>query len=171
MAFTVLVLLLAAVRYFSEESASVESPPVNVAESGEYRVERAVDGDTLLLDGGERVRLLGVDTPETKHRDKPVDPLGLEAAEFVADKVNGRVVRLEFDRERRDHYDRLLAYVYLDGELLNEELILAGYSRAITHHPYRSDMKRRFRQAEESARQRKVGLFAEPAVTRERGGH
>jgi len=80
-----------------------------------YRVERVVDGDTLLLAGGTRIRLLGVDTPETKHPDRPPEPLGFEAAAFTRSHVENRYVKLRFDRERRDRYRRVLAYVYRDN--------------------------------------------------------
>lgn len=126
-----------------------------------YVVQRVVDGDTLLLDDRTRVRLLGVDTPETKHPDRPVDPLGLEAAEFMRRHVEGRSVRLEFDRERRDRFGRVLAYVYAGDLFLNEELIRAGYSRAETHFPYSEQMKRRFREAEAEAREAHRGGWAE----------
>lgn len=135
--------------------------PFRFEAGGSYRVERVVDGDTLLLADRTRVRLLGVDTPETKHPDRPVDPLGLQAAEFVRRHVEGRAVRLKFDRERRDRFGRVLAYVYADDLLLNEELIRAGYSRAETHFPYSEQMKRRFRAAEEEAREARRGGWAD----------
>ncbi len=124
-------------------------------------VSRVIDGDTLLLASGHRVRLIGVDTPETKHPDRPVERLGKQAFRFTQDLVGEGPVRLEFDRERRDPYRRLLAYVYLpDGRLLNEELIRAGLSEAETRFPFRADMKRRFQAAEELARTAKVGRWA-----------
>lgn len=128
-----------------------------------YRVERVIDGDTLLLEGGTRVRLLGVNTPETKHPDLPAEPLGLEAAAFTRRHVENRIVMLQFDRERRDRYRRVLAYVYRGDWLLNEELIRAGFSRAETRFPYSSLMKRRFRQAQEEARANERGLWAAAA--------
>ncbi|MDA0836086.1 MAG: thermonuclease family protein [Planctomycetota bacterium] len=115
-------------------------------------VKRVVDGDTLLLESGERVRLIGVDTPETKHPDLPVDPLGLEAAAFVQELVEGKTVELRFDRERVDSYERLLAYVYIGEQCLNEEIIRAGYSKAITRFPYRSSQKVIFIAAEHEAK-------------------
>lgn len=136
-------------------------PPPTVDSPGTYRVKRVVDGDTLLLENGARVRLIGVDTPETKHPHKPVEPLGLEAAEFVRRRVEGRLVTLRFDRDRLDRYHRVLAYVYLDGWFLNEALIRAGYSRAVTRFPYSAAMLRRFRLAEEQARQAQRGLWAQ----------
>jgi micrococcal nuclease len=72
---------------------------------------RVVDGDTLVLDGQETVRLIGVDTPETKEPREPVEAFGQEAYEFTKSLVEGRKVRLEFDLERIDKYGRTLAYV------------------------------------------------------------
>lgn len=126
---------------------------------GFYRVQRVIDGDTLLLENGARVRLLGVDTPEIKHADQPAELLGRQAAEFTRKHVEDRVVRLEFDRERRDDYHRILAYVYRDDWFLNEGLIRAGYSEAETAFPYSRTMKRRFRTAEQEARQKHRGLW------------
>jgi len=128
-------------------------------------VQRAIDGDTLLLASGHRVRLIGVDTPETKHPDRPPEPFGEEAAEFTRRMTEGRMVRLEFDRERIDVYRRLLAYVYVDDLLLNEELIRAGLSPAKTGFNYRGDMQRRFRRAEEQARQSGRGLWSTAATS------
>ncbi|GAB4139683.1 MAG: hypothetical protein Tsb009_08740 [Planctomycetaceae bacterium] len=124
-----------------------------------YVVERVVDGDTLLLENGTRVRLLGVDTPETKHPHKPAEPLGEEAYEFTKRHVEGKKVTLRFDRERRDRYRRVLAYVYVDDWFLNEELIRNGFSRAETRFPFRKSMKQRFRNAEAEARKHRRGIW------------
>lgn len=139
-----------------------EQPPSFPYDSDRtYRVERVVDGDTLVLEPGWRVRLLGVDTPETKHPDRPVEPLGPEATEFTRRFVEGRDIRLEFDRERRDAYHRILAYVYVNDRLLNEELVRAGYSEAEVAFPLKGSMKRRLLEAEEEARRHDRGLWAE----------
>ena len=66
--------------------------------------------DTLVLDGGERIRLIGVDTPETVHPQKPVEYYGKEASAFTKRLAEGQEVRLEYDQQRRDHYGRTLAY-------------------------------------------------------------
>ena len=131
------------------------------AEGIELRVERAVDGDTLLMDGGYRVRLFGVDTPETKHPHKPPEAWGAEAFEYTRQRVEGKIVRLEFDRERRDDYGRWLAYVFVDDVLLNEELIRQGFSEAETRFPFRGDRQRLFEQAEERAREEKLGIWSD----------
>jgi micrococcal nuclease len=130
-------------------------------------VERVVDGDTLMLEGHVRVRLIGVDTPETKHPRKPVEPLGPEATEFTRSQVENRDVTLQFDRERRDRYGRVLAYVYVDGKLLNEEIIRAGFSRAETHYKFERAMALRFQQAEDEAREAGRGIWGlTPAAAR-----
>ena len=106
---------------------------------GNYRVvERIIDGDTLVLDTGERLRLIGVDTPETKHPNKPVEPFGKQAAAFTQ-RMEGKRVRLEFDpanapRANKDSRQqrRTLSYVFLqDGTLLNAEIIKQGYGFAL----------------------------------------
>jgi len=128
-------------------------------------VERAVDGDTILLVGGERVRLLGVNTPETTSPNKPPEPFGPEASAFTSQHVQGRQIRLEFDVERFDKYGRTLAYVYIDELFLNEALIAEGLGRAQLQYPYRSDMKRRFAEAERSAKEHGRGIWRQTAAT------
>jgi len=119
-------------------------------------VARVVDGDTLVLDGGEKVRLIGVDTPETVHPNKPVERFGKEASAFTKRMAEGKHVRLEYDQERRDRYGRTLAYVYLaDGKLLNLELICHGYGFAYTRFQF-SKMEE-FRSAEREAREQERG--------------
>ncbi len=155
-AVLVLAFLIAA-RYFGQQ----EEPRDAVFRSpGPFRVTRVVDGDTLVLAGGHRIRLIGVDTPETKHPNKPVEPLGPEASQFTQRHVEGRNVTLKFDRERIDRYHRILAYVYVGDWFLNEELILAGFSRAETRYPFDANIKRRFRNAEQTAREQRRGIWA-----------
>ena len=126
-------------------------------------VERVVDGDTLLLQSGERVRLIGVDTPETKHPSKPVQYFGKEASAFTRRIVERKRVRLEFDqanaaRGHKDRYGRTLAYVFLeDGTLLNAEIIKQGYGHAYTQFPF-SHLEE-FRQLEREAREQGRGLW------------
>ena len=122
-------------------------------------VERVIDGDTIVVDGHVRVRLIGVDTPETQHPEKPVEPLGPEATAFTRSLVEDRNVELQFDRERRDRYGRVLAYVYVDGRLLNEEIIRAGFSRAETRYKFERAMALRFQEAENEAREAGRGIW------------
>jgi micrococcal nuclease len=122
-----------------------------------YKVKRVIDGDTLLLINGERVRLIGVDTPETKHPQKPVQYFGREAYLFTKEMVDGKEARFEFDRQKRDRYGRLLAYVYLlDGTFLNAEIIKQGYGFAYTRFPFK--YMEEFRRYEREARDKRKGL-------------
>ena len=107
-------------------------------DSPTVRVVAVVDGDTIDVawDGRrERVRLLGVDTPETVDERRPVGCYGPEAAAFTSRRLQGRTVRLEFDRQRRDRFGRLLAYVDVDGRRFNDELLAGGYARLLVIPP------------------------------------
>lgn len=104
-------------------------------------VVKVVDGDTIEVRAGgrtEKVRLLGIDTPETKDPRKPVQCFGAEASRHTAELLPvGTAVRLERDVEERDRYDRLLAYVYRvsDGLFVNLELARGGYADLLTYPP------------------------------------
>jgi len=99
---------------------------------------RVIDGDTIVLDGSETIRLIGVDTPETKDPRKPVQYYGQEAYEFTRKLVEGKKVRLEYDQDRIDKYGRTLAYVYLeDGTHVNAQIILMGFGHAYTQYPFK----------------------------------
>jgi micrococcal nuclease len=143
--------------------------------SGNYAailVERAVDGDTLKLVNGERVRLIGIDTPEVHeseklYRDsrksgqdvKTIQAMGRRSAAFTKGLVEGKTVRLEFDVEKRDKYKRLLAYVYLpDGTFVNAEIVKQGYASLMTYPPnvkHAEEFLKLYRQARDS----KLGLW------------
>jgi micrococcal nuclease len=101
-------------------------------------VTRVVDGDTVEARiGGEAedVRLIGVDTPETVKPGEPVQCFGPQASRFAHGLLEGRRVRLVFGAERRDPYDRLLAYAYLDGRFVNATLVRRGLARTLTIPP------------------------------------
>ena len=148
-------------RYLPSELRRAIPERTVVDGDGQILVERVVDGDTLVLAGGERVRLIGVDTPETKHPTKPVEPFGPEASAFTKKAVEGQAVTLKFDREKYDRYQRLLAYVYRDDWCLNEELIRNGLSECVTKYPFDSSMKEKFRQAEDQARRERRGIWSQ----------
>ncbi|MDP3921705.1 MAG: thermonuclease family protein [Candidatus Omnitrophota bacterium] len=122
---------------------------------------RAVDGDTLILASGERIRLIGVDTPETVHPNKPVEYFGKQASAFTKREIEGRDVILKYDVQRKDKYGRTLAYVYRvdDGFFLNEEIIKQGYGHAYTKFPFK--YMDQFRNAESEARTNQSGLWAD----------
>lgn len=131
---------------------------VSLSYAETFMVKRVIDGDTILLANGERVRLIGVDTPETKHPQKPVERFGKEAYLFTKRMVEGKEVRLEHDWQKRDKYGRLLAYVYLtDGTFLNAEIIKQGYGFAYTKYSFK--YLEEFRGYEREARENRRGLW------------
>jgi len=130
-------------RYQAKNSANTGrdkhdgvTPPV----SSEFRVSRVIDGDTIVLSDGEHVRYLGIDAPETHvlrdgHWIDAPKPFGPEAAEFNRRMVEGKIVRLEYDVERYDKYNRTLAYIYVDDKFVNAELLKEGYACVFNKSP------------------------------------
>jgi micrococcal nuclease len=164
----VVVIVIAALVAFRGLDLYLHRAPEKL-DSGEYRVARVIDGDTLELDNGARVRFIGIDAPETetsRRSDGKDQPLAREARKFAEQAVAGRDVRLQLDKERIDKYGRFLAYVwYVDRDsgdelMLNEELIRAGLARALLRFNYSERMKRRFRAAEQEAREAGRGIWA-----------
>jgi micrococcal nuclease len=137
-----------------------ERPPDSL-EPASYRVGRIVDGDTIELANRATVRLIGVDAPETVKPEHPVEPWGPEASSFAKRFTSGGTVRLEFDRQRLDRYGRFLAYVWVDGLLLNEELVRAGLAHYEPQFSYSPAMKRRFRAAQDEARAARRGIWSD----------
>ncbi|MBN2292286.1 MAG: thermonuclease family protein [Pirellulales bacterium] len=130
---------------------------------GTYQVRRVIDGDTLLLENGARVRLICANTPETVKPDHPVEPFGPEATRFTKDFLAGGNAYLTFDREKVDRYDRFLAYVWQDERMelmLNEELIREGLAQAKTGYRFSAQMKKRFSRAEDEAKAEKRGIWS-----------
>ncbi|HWI74525.1 MAG TPA: thermonuclease family protein [Baekduia sp.] len=128
------------------------------------RVVRAVDGDTIVVSVGggrqERVRYIGVDTPETVKPGAPVQCFGKYASKFNHLLVDGREVRLVVGAEARDRYGRLLAYVYRaeDGMFVNAELVRDGYAKPLTIPP-NDRYADRFRALATEARRAGRGLW------------
>lgn len=148
---------------YSLNHPKIETVTQGPVDPGFYRVVRIDDGDTITVDmngTNEKVRFLGVDTPETQHPSKPVQCFGKAATEFTKEQIGSQAVRLEADplNSNRDRYDRLLRYVYLpDDTLLNEELIKQGYGFAYTAFPL--EKTEEFESLEEQARKNETGLW------------
>jgi micrococcal nuclease len=148
--------------------------PAESLVEGEYELVRVVDGDTILVarefaaENGHaaplrqtaRVRLLGIDTPETVHPQRPVEPFGPEASEFARAFLSGGRCRLQLDKRRVDRYGRFLAYVFVEERMLNEELVRAGLARVSTLPGDSSTMERRLRKAEDEARAANRGIWS-----------
>ena len=133
-------------------------------------VTHVIDGDTIKVGRGwrcEKVRLIGVDTPETVHPERPTGFFGPEASEFTKKQLEGKKVHLEFEPSTQyDDYGRLLAYVFLlDGTLFNAELIKQGYARVITPSPFH--YYKEFRLYEREARVKGLGLWAGKDICKE----
>ena len=127
------------------------------------RVERVIDGDTLVVryQGENRtVRLIGVETPETVHPARPVEYFGLEASAFTKARLDGKTVQLVRDRsgDTMDAYGRLLRLIYLDGKNFNATLIREGYGHAVRGFDY--SMRCEFIALENQARSQRRGLWA-----------
>ncbi len=127
-----------------------------------YNVVRVVDGDTIVISKNkkdEKVRLIGVNTPETHHPTKGVEPYGPEAAAYTKKRLDGTNVRIVIGEEPRDKYKRLLAYVYLeDGTFFNEELVREGYAQVMTIPP-NDKFSKTFIKRQREAREAKRGLW------------
>ena len=117
-----------------EDEKPVENPSEEL-----YEIKKVVDGDTIQIRFNgkkERLRLIGIDTPESVHPDETKNTENGElASEYTKSLLTGKSVNLEFDVEERDQYGRLLAYVYLDGEMINKKLIRDGYAQLETVPP------------------------------------
>ena len=146
------------------EDGGATGPAAGEGRGGEpvtAQVVRVVDGDTIevALDGGtDDVRYIGVDTPETVKPGEPVQCYGPEASGFNHELVDGETVRLVFDRELRDVYDRLLAYVYVGNRFVNAALVRGGYARTLEIPPNTSRAGR-LAALEQRAGERGLGLW------------
>lgn len=134
------------------------------AEQEEYAVTRVVDGDTIIVNingKDERLRFIGVDTPESVHPDKSKNvPYGQVASDFTKAQLEGKSVTLEFDAQERDRYGRLLAYVYVDGKMFNETLLEEGHAKVATFPPNVKYVEG-FTVRQREAREGQKGLWAE----------
>src|SRR3954451_1796308 len=125
------------------------------------RVQRVVDGDTIVLAGGERVRYIGVDTPESVKPGTPVQCYAKAASRANERLVAGQRVRLRYDAEPRDRYGRTLAYVYRarDGLFVNAALVRGGYATPLTIAPNVAHAAE-FRRLARAARRAGKGLWS-----------
>lgn len=142
--------------------------PAADADSLRVKVRWVDDGDTIVVTGGERVRYLGINTPEVEHKDNPAEPFADEARAFNKKLVQGRWVNLELAEQQRDHYGRLLASVFLaDGTFVNGELVRRGYA-----HLLRKQRKlpywKRLLELQRQALKEKRGIWSLPVVKPEK---
>ena len=131
----------------------------DVSPKGElFKVVRVIDGDTIELEGGQTVRYIGIDTPETVHPQKAVQCFGREASNKNKELVEGKEVQLEKDISETDKYGRLLRYVYVGDVFINELLVREGFAHASSYPP---DIKYQnlFGEAQREAQGQNRGLW------------
>lgn len=142
--------------------------PLTEQEITSVSVVRVIDGDTIEVkfENGalEKVRLIGIDTPETKDPRKPVECFGQEATKKMEELVNGKTIKLDRKKEEnRDTYDRLLRFIYVGNTFVNAEMIKQGYAYAYLKYPFDSKLMEDFKSYEKEARENQRGLWAPEA--------
>ena len=170
-----LILVLIAVGFTTltdvkqiEKSIQEFTVSTNTNEKGLSQVIKVIDGDTIDVEINgkvQRVRLIGINSPETADPRKPVECFGGEAANRTKEILTGKKVRLEEDttQDNKDKYNRLLRYVFLkDGTNFNKLMISEGFAYEYTYDlPYKYQIE--FKNAEKEARNTKRGLWADNA--------
>lgn len=128
-----------------------------------FPVVKVIDGDTIEVEINgevERVRYIGIDTPELSHEGSPEECFAREATEINKDLVLGKQVRLEKDVSETDKYDRLLRYVYVDDVFVSETLVESGAAKAKRYYPD-TKMSDQLEMVEVKAREAKLGVWSE----------
>jgi micrococcal nuclease len=123
-------------------------------------VQRVVDGDTILLTDGRRVRYIGIDTPESVKPNTKVECFAKEASNKNKELVEGKKVKLIKDITDKDKYGRLLRYVYIEDNFINEYMVKNGYAKTLTIPPNITHSLK-FKIAEKHAREGKLGLWGD----------
>jgi micrococcal nuclease len=142
---------------------SLNSWGLNISEIPENKVIKVVDGDTIeiyLNKKIEKVRLIGVNTPETVDPRRKVECFGPEASNRLKELLEGKVVKVEADETQNDSdkYQRLLRYVYLDNININQKMIEEGYGFEYTYKvPYK--YQREFKKSQQEAKSKNLGLW------------
>ena len=145
----ILILVLLSIYFRSELSGN----------SNEYKVKEVIDGDTVTIKGFDTsVRYLGIDTPEILTEYSPGDPLAEKARDLNRRIINGKKVRLEFDKQKYDDYGRLLANVFVDNTFVNEEIVRSGLARALIIKP-NEKYASRILEAEKRAKGERKGIW------------
>ncbi|MGB8657291.1 MAG: thermonuclease family protein [Candidatus Zixiibacteriota bacterium] len=121
------------------------------------RVQRVIDGDTIELNNGERVRYIGIDTPEKE------EPFFREATQANQEMLRGKKINLEYDVEKKDAYGRALAYVWVDTLMVNAELVKEGLARVYMISP-NLKYRNRFISLQEPVRKARIGIWSVPVA-------
>ena len=154
------------ITYKTQAASPSPFPPTQQIEPGFFKVTRVIDGDTIELENKQKVRYIGIDTPETKHPTKGVQCYGQEAYQKNKELVEGKLVQLQKDVSETDRYGRLLRYVFVMPDdasksatlFINQYLVQEGYAFAATFPPDVSHAEE-FRLLEQQAREQHKGLW------------
>ncbi len=148
----------------TENNTKTAEKPIENPSNETYEVLKVVDGDTIQIDFNgtkEKVRLIGIDTPESVHPDEAKNTEnGKIASEYTKSILTGKRVKLELDVQERDKYGRILAYVYLDGQMVNKKLLADGYAQVATFPPNVKYVEE-FKEIQKEAKEAKRGLWGE----------
>ncbi|MYL34716.1 nuclease [Pontibacillus yanchengensis] len=153
-------------------SPSTTSSQSEHEERIQAEVVKIIDGDTISVKiNGKKdtVRMLLIDTPETKHPSQPVQPFGPEATAFAKKRLNNKHISLEIGTTKRDKYDRLLAYVYVDGTMYNKKVVAKGLARVGYVYPPNDKYIEQLRGAEEKAQIEHKGIWSIDGYVTEEG--
>lgn len=159
----VISLVLIGASYYISKNLATTANVAQTIPAGNYAVTEVVDGDTIEVNMNgkrEKIRMIGVDTPETKDPRKTVECFGKAASDYTKQLIGTGSVRLEADPlgTNRDRYNRLLRYVYnSENKLVQAELIKDGYAFAYVSFPF--SKLEEFRQYEKNAREQNLGLW------------
>lgn len=135
-----------------------------IKQGSEVRIKEVIDGDTIILENGRHVRLLGIDTPEM-HYESPEspEPYAIAAKNFTDSLASNKKCLLEFDTvgDTVDSYGRLLAFVFLlpDSTFLNAKIVERGYSEVFDEYPFKEEYEGLFYRLEEEARDKARGMW------------
>jgi len=156
--FNTMIILLVCIFFAIKLFSGSDAPDYK----GPFLVSRVVDGDTIIIDMGgnaERIRLIGIDTPESVHPDPEKNvKYGEISSDYTREILEGKNVEIELDVQERDQYGRLLAYVYIEGEMFNKKLIAEGHAMVATYPPNVKYVEE-FTEIQEKARNEKKGMW------------
>ncbi len=156
----------------NNETAETESAKKTQTSSGSYEVLKVIDGDTIKIDyegNVETLRLIGIDTPELGNSNETKECFAEEAQEKLAELIGENQITFEDDPSQgdADRYGRYLMYIFVNGVNLNQKMLELGYAYEYTYDtPYK--YQEAFKEAEETARTEKLGLWSETTCNGER---
>ena len=147
------------------EGTQTQNSPTPIASNSAslVKVKRVIDGDTIEIEDGRKIRLIGIDTPEL-NKSGEAGCFGREAYDYANKLLTGQTIKLEKDISETDRYGRLLRFIYLGDTFINDKLVKDGYARVYTYPP---DVKYqdKFKESESYARDNNLGLWSKCNAT------